>query len=287
MTNKPPLKVDLDAMAKLRAEASNWAGTQTNDPQGIIPSQSEESVTPMYKPFSPTLLSKLEAAKNRHSGITFADPDEVFRESVAKLEAELSTWVSRAPQMTGVPARMREYTLATFPADTPYFKAVLRWVSEQLGRFPEVTGLLILGPAGVGKTGLATAAYSRLLAEFGSYYGTGNFESRGWWISQDELLDQIRSGVGVRSTDPQVRAQETGLLLVDDLVSSQSMTDWAYEMIFKIIDARYKNLKPLIATTNITALSDLDDLDRRLAGRLGEMCTVIEIPPDSRDLRQR
>ncbi len=221
-------------------------------------------------------------------GLTFPDPQEVFEANMTALDAERAAWADGIVAGTGIPPRMAEYTLASFPAKgLDYYSAVLRYVTDQTAAFPRLSGLIILGPAGTGKTGLATSAFRRLIEEFGRYYGTPSYERSGWWISQEDLLDCLRADSGALETDSLTRAQTTGLLYIDDLVSSRGITAWAFEQIFKVIDARYKACLPIIATANLSAFDDLDDIDRRLSGRLREICYIVEIPADGQDLRRR
>ena len=55
-----------------------------------------------------------------------------------------------------------------------------------------------------------------------------------------------------------------GALLARRLREWGKPTDWAYEQVFKIIDRRYREMLPLVVTTNLASSA----LDARLLSRL-------------------
>lgn len=69
------------------------------------------------------------------------------------------------------------------------------------------------------------------------------------------------------------------LLVIDDLASERD-TAYMNEMIFNIIDSRYRSGRPLIVTSNLTK-TDLmapGSIDRqRIYSRLLEMCVPVEV----------
>lgn len=88
----------------------------------------------------------------------------------------------------------------------------------------------------------------------------------------ENLLDALRRGYSSwQKGDPEGYqtilnfTQNTSLLILDDL-GAQQETEWATSKLDQIIDYRYINKKPLIATTNLA----LKQLPARIADRLSE-----------------
>jgi len=74
------------------------------------------------------------------------------------------------------------------------------------------------------------------------------------------------------------------LLIIDDLGSERS-SEYAQEIVYSIIDGRYKAGKPLIITTNLTLDEIQNPQDMRYAriyDRILEMCVPIQFNGKSR-----
>ena len=52
----------------------------------------------------------------------------------------------------------------------------------------------------------------------------------------------------------------------------EKITDFSYELIYKIIDNRYRNLKPIITTSNLNDNEIKEKLSERIVSRIYEMC---------------
>jgi DNA replication protein DnaC len=66
------------------------------------------------------------------------------------------------------------------------------------------------------------------------------------------------------------------LLIIDDL-GTEKTTDWSSELLYKIIDTRYSNLKATIITTNLSTQELKDKLSERLMSRIYEMCKGVKV----------
>lgn len=129
-------------------------------------------------------------------------------------------------------------------------------------------GLLFYGSVGTGKTyisacianALIDKGYPCLVTNFARLVNTisGKFEGK------QEYIDSLNNYT---------------LLVIDDL-SAERNTEYMNEIVWNIIDARYRSGKPLIVTTNLTAQelnSPAEISKQRVYSRLMEMCIPLEI----------
>jgi DNA replication protein DnaC len=165
------------------------------------------------------------------------------------------------------------------------------------------TGLLLMGPCGVGKTHLAVAALRQLMQRG---HQTRFYDYR-------ELLKEIQA-----SYDPNNPVSEMGVLepvfesevvLIDDLGASKP-SPWALETIGHILNKRYNEKRVTLLTTNYLDSAEASSapvrmpsgqavaptredslterLGQRVRSRLYEMCRTVEIaaPDYRREIRQ-
>ena len=164
------------------------------------------------------------------------------------------------------------------------------------------TGLLFTGSVGVGKTHLAVGILKRLIQERGV---------QGIFCDYRELLKEVQN-----SYNPSVAATEMGILrpvfeaevLVLDELGASKPTEWVWDTVAQILNARYNDLKTTIITTNYSNLGPLgteavpekelqqpdtadgqaaraamkketlgDRIGERMRSRLQEMCVVVEM----------
>jgi DNA replication protein DnaC len=147
-------------------------------------------------------------------------------------------------------------------------------------------GLLFIGTAGVGKTHLLVAMAKELTEHRLASCAFADFSM---------FLDRRKDEFARKTTDEETaRVLNADILFLDDIGVSR-MTDFAAEVLTKIINERYNRRLPLVATTNLqftgsenTRLSDAGGLGDRIGGRaisrLSEMCRVLTI--DGVDFRQ-
>lgn len=148
-------------------------------------------------------------------------------------------------------------------------------------------GLLFYGPVGTGKTFLAACIANELISQ-GRPCLVTNFARvtntiQGMFDGKQRYLDDLN---------------RLDLLVIDDL-SAERDTSYMNEMIFNIIDSRYRSGRPLILTTNLSKeeLINQPNTDKqRIYSRLIEMCFPVEVKnvdrrkkkaqEDSEDLRR-
>ena len=136
------------------------------------------------------------------------------------------------------------------------------------------SGLLLWGKPGRGKSHLAVAVVLALLDQ--------EVEVR--FITVPDFLSELRDGLRQNVAEGETigRLATVPLLVLDDL-GAEKDTIWANETLYRLINRRYQNLLPLVATTNC----DLNQLEQllgaRIVSRLLEICLPLEVKgPDRR-----
>ncbi|MFA4835562.1 MAG: ATP-binding protein [Dehalococcoidia bacterium] len=118
--------------------------------------------------------------------------------------------------------------------------------------------LVLLGPAGSGKTHLASAVTNRQI----------ELKRTVFFASVPELLDRLRPTFGSdakRENEPSLEKIKTCSLLVLDDLGMETATAWAREKLYQILNYRYNaRLATLITTTHPA----MESLDVRLRSRL-------------------
>nr|UWF88658.1 MAG: DnaA protein [Bacteriophage sp.] len=171
---------------------------------------------------------------------------------------------------TGFPdAEMREWTFAKSDhGDQKNENIARRYVANFDAMRSQGTGLLLCGSVGTGKSFLAAAIANELINQ-GTPCLMTNFSRIISRVSEKFGGDQ-------KYLDDLNRFD---LLIIDDLGSERD-TEFTWEKVMNVVDARYRAGLPLIITTNLTLkdLADPSDIRRqRVFSRLKEMCVFLEV----------
>ena len=160
----------------------------------------------------------------------------------------------------------------TFAADDGSNAEIMKKARAYVRHWPEMrdknNGLLFWGTVGTGKT-FTAACIANELVERGVSVIMTSFPRiintlQGKWEDRQELLDELN---------------DHDLLVIDDF-SVERKTEYAQEIIYEVIDSRYKIGYPLIVTTNLTAQELKNPVDvskKRIYSRLIDMCHPVEI----------
>lgn len=151
--------------------------------------------------------------------------------------------------------------------------AMIRYTENFPQFLKEGKGLLLHGTVGTGKTFCAACIANRLIDNGYSALMT-NFarlinKIQGMYEGKQEYIDSLN---------------RYSLLVIDDL-GIESKSEYRQEMVFNIIDSRYRAGLPFIITTNLTAdeIKKPQDLAySRVFDRIIERCFPVEVAGQSR-----
>ena len=195
-----------------------------------------------------------------------------------------------------IPARFKHCRLDNLQTyDNLELKNAIAHATTFAETFPKSReGLLISGPTGIGKTHIAVSVLKHVIVKR---------HTRGLYYDTRDLLRSIRgtydpAAAGPQEVDVVDPVIKTDLLILDDL-GAERATSWVHDMMTTIINTRYNEQRPIIATSNYENGRDgngngngdaesPNSLSRRLGkatfSRLREMCDFIEY--DGLDYRE-
>lgn len=190
-------------------------------------------------------------------------------EEQARQAQDLRIEVNRLRKLGFPDSEMANWTFANDDGADQKTMSIAR---KYVDNFPEMKrrgkGLLLYGTVGTGKTYAAACIANELISQ-GRPCLVTNFARitntlQGMFDGKQRYLDDFN---------------RLDLLVIDDLAAERD-TSYMQEMIFNIIDSRYRSGKPLIVTSNLTQtdLKNPVSIDRkRIYSRLLEMCVPIEV----------
>lgn len=217
-----------------------------------------------------SLAEHLEAVRAKAAAVPVVPEPVESPEARAQREARRTAALeaSRLERfLAATPARFRSASLADLPPDGPGGEA-RAWAQDPGGR-----NCVHVGPVGVGKTHAAVAQAREVACRFGLDV---------WTVTTAELLDRLRPGGDEGAGE---RAASVGLLVLDDL-GAERPTDWTAERLAVVIDRRWVDQLPIVATSNLTpgpSGSLIEALGERSYSRLvGSGAVVIRWQGDDR-----
>lgn len=191
------------------------------------------------------------------------------REEAEIKRRELARKVSEYRRMGFPESMMQEWTFDNSDGTNDKIMGAARRYALNFDDFrKQGKGLLLFGTVGTGKT-YAAACIANALIDRGIPVLMTNFARiantvGGMWEGKQEYYDSLN---------------KFPLLILDDLAAERK-TEYMSEIVFNVIDARYRAGLPLIITTNLTAeeLKHPSDISyQRTFSRLLEMCLPVEV----------
>lgn len=223
-----------------------------------------------------------EIAEKLAGRITAATPTEVMTERLTSLCPECGDtgWVVRDRGAVSCKCQVEKRIRAALPE---------RYHSARLSDFSQATvqqavtwlgdrgdGLLLVGPAGTGKTHLA-AALTRACMEVGQPV---------MFRRAAELYQAIRESYDQSFAEGTVLNEYAAvrLLVLDDL-GAGALTDFERRYALEVLDKRLNALRPTVVTTNWPLKEIRERMDERIASRLSSFKLLAFTGKDKRERR--
>lgn len=172
---------------------------------------------------------------------------------------------------------LKNWNFARDDGASPEYTAIMKRYVEHFGECrTKGQGLLLYGSCGSGKT-FAAAAVANALIEEGIPCLVSNF---------DRLFDKLTAPKAQRTMEVE-DLNKFDLLVLDDL-DAEADNKYIDNMIFRIVDARYRAGLPMIITTNLTKqdlLSPRTVAKKRIYDRILERCCPIEMTGANRRVK--
>lgn len=149
-------------------------------------------------------------------------------------------------------------------------KQVYKVTREYAKNFPpkKGSGLLLMGSVGNGKSHLAAAIIREVKNK--GYFAI--------FANVPDTLSRIRATFdqGSEETESQMldALRNADLVILDDL-AVEKQTDWKMEIIYQIIDSRYRAELPIVITTNANMAQLRKCIGDRTFDRISEMCRFL------------
>ena len=194
-----------------------------------------------------------------------------------RLSKRQPSWSESAPaedRASRIPDRYRNPdTAPAWLTATPAWSTAMDWVAAWLGPERPRKGMLILGPVGTGKTGIATAVASM----------AGEPWTAGYWPVR-ELLTQAKNDMTSDGRTLELVAEKP-LLVLDDL-GVERRTAYNADLIAGLVESRHAHGRPLVVTSNLSH----DELRAHLGeaghdraySRLIELCDDVALVGEDR-----
>jgi len=194
----------------------------------------------------------------------------------------------RAPRLrqekllaAGIPERYRDCTLRNFSDNTLALTRARAAAAEFIEAYPGVeAGLLLVGPAGRGKTHLACAILSELVTTKGA---------QGLYADFSDLLLKIQTSFRPDadfSKESLLSPYADAELLVLDELGASKPHPWVLDVLYNLLNTRYNRKRITVATSNFEDEPDSasgekekleDRIGYRLRSRLYEMCLLVPL----------
>lgn len=201
---------------------------------------------------------------------------EIRAAQAREVEAEAARRHARMLSAAAIPARFVGRTFDTFIADTPEkaraLEVVRGFVSEFAENARKGSGLILAGKPGTGKSHLAGAALQAL------------FPLAVRYVTCMDLIRAVRETWRRDSerSESDLLGYFEGLdLLAVDEVGAQYGTEGEQQIVFDVLDRRYREVRPTVLLTNQNAAGLKAFVGERTYDRLRETCTWVSFDWDS------
>lgn len=190
-------------------------------------------------------------------------------EEEARKNAEKMRWIEKLRKTSFQDKKLTEWTFYNDDGSHPEIMKAARNYVENFKEFKkDGKGLLLYGDVGTGKTYVA-AAIANALVDRGVPVMMTNFV---------RIANKLQESFNGRQAYLD-NLNKFDLLVIDDLAAERK-TEYMQEIVFNVVDARYRSGLPMIITTNlgIAAIKNATETaERRVYDRVLEKCFPIEV----------
>ena len=237
----------------------------------MCPKQTTEIETPR-PPFDLDAECEYTCADCRDSGIKFVTGGV----TPCQCAASESYWRGAA-EMAGIPKAFRNATLRTYKprnkgqaAAFRGAKSLVKLLGEKRLDCQSMTGMLLHGGTGCGKSHLAAAIANTMIRQGCSVE----------WQNVPELYYSLISSMRDDGHGPEqiIKQLDRRWLLVLDDIGAEKASEFAVGAIYQILNKRVEGGRPLIATSNFDPAQLGDRIGERNASRLTGLCIAACLP---------
>lgn len=197
------------------------------------------------------------------------------RESLRRFRMERA---ERSLERSGVGRRFREKRLGDLRDNAGLHELALRYVEGWDEHRTQGRGLYFWGGVGRGKTHAAMSIANELVERHAVEV---------MFVNIPDIASRVRRSFDEAGSADRTLFEElagTELLVLDDL-GMEHRTDWVREQIYRVVEFRYRNQRPILVTSNRSP-DELDHLPQ-VVSRLYEMCRIVEFGGSDRRLSLR
>ncbi|MBC1758734.1 ATP-binding protein [Listeria ivanovii] len=220
-------------------------------------------------------IPELEIPPRLVSCLCKCEGEKLERQRVAEMRKQA---LERVEAMRRKGLLENQYTSSTFAdddrTDAKASEVCRKYVEQWKTLEAKNIGLMLYGDVGGGKTFLAACIANALIDQGVEVMMT----------TIPRLANAMSKDYGNERKSVLQRIANVPLLVLDD-VGTERNTSYGYELMYDIINTRYKAKKPLIITTNLTmnALKQAEDTNqKRIYDRLVEMCAPVKVSSSGR-----
>lgn len=195
--------------------------------------------------------------------------EQYEKEEAKRKHQEFLEHISRLKSSGLQDPALREFTFAHDNGINPEIEKAKNYVTHWEEIKSKAMGLLLWGDVGTGKSFFAGCVANALL-------------DKGVPVLMSNFAKILNSLTGIYPQDRNEfinSLNQYSLLIIDDLGVERN-SEFALEQVFHVIDSRYRSMKPMIITTNLTLeeLKHPEDLAHsRIYDRILERCVPLKI----------
>lgn len=198
--------------------------------------------------------------------------DEIEREEELRKKRERMDYIQKLKKNSLMDEKFASCTFDTIKQtkdNAKQIKICKRYAEKFSELFEKNQGLLLYGDVGTGKTHLACCIGNYLMESCRPVFAT----------SLVKILSQAKSFRSEDDEEAYIRKMNNADLLILDDLGAERSTDYALEIVYNIIDSRYRTSMPMIVTTNLSLeeMQNATDIRySRIYDRVLETCYPVE-----------